>query len=96
MGPELLDVVNALFSNEDGAAFQTNLAERLFVNSLHVTTETLDVREDGVAVAVENYALQNSLLHASPLCLLVHVQDGLVLLVLDARLFCPELKLVPS
>jgi hypothetical protein len=77
-----LDVVKALFSDEDRSTSQAHLAECLVVLGLQVALQALDVWELLVATAVVHHAGKFSELHACPLGLAIVKVYGLVFLVL--------------
>ena len=76
--PQLLHVVDALLANEDRAALQAHQAERLLMRGLHMSPQTLLVRELLFMVAVGYQARQRSELHAFDLGRSVRVVDGLI------------------
>ena len=80
---ELLDVVDSVFANEDGAALETDFAESFLVHGLEVASERLDIRESLRRVAIVHQTLQRAKLHPRGFSPCILVVDRLILFVLD-------------
>ena len=94
--PQTLHVVDALLSNEDGAALQADQTERLLMRGLHMSPQTLLVRELLLVVAVGYQTCERSELHALDLGRPVGVVDGLIGAVLVALVPHVAIELGPG
>ena len=93
MGPQLLHVIDSLFSNEDCSARQTNFAECLLVSGLQMASEWLNIREVLSARAIEHQTLHRSQLEACSFSFRVFIINAWVFFVLDCIF---RFKFVPS
>ena len=95
MVPQLLDVVDPLLPDEDGSAFETNLAESFLVIALHVLSQAVNVGKGMLRVAVLDQTRQVTKPHSFSLSLCIFIIDRVVFLICDASPPQLVVKLMP-